>query len=267
MAQTVSNGKLRRIGSAKVEVAAYGSDTWYDLGLGKGIKFTENMVTSETFPDNGDSLGMVIDEQSATISMQVWEPDLAVFNIARGSIDNLTTTAASIVSGHTQSIASGAWAYNQFIVMDGQNGNGNAPTLDGTIPVVGSVDGTLTEVTDFDLVKVSGKWGIIVKDSTAVTTAAQVLTFKYSYTPAASYSLSTGGTDIPGWLKVRLTNVTSGKAMVINFYKCQNTKGFDLPFGADNKKGEPVGWAMEFKAVNDTTRDVKDRLYKITIEE
>jgi len=37
MAQTVSNGKRRIIGSAKVEVAVYGSDTWYDLGLGEGV--------------------------------------------------------------------------------------------------------------------------------------------------------------------------------------------------------------------------------------
>ena len=36
MAQTVSNGKRRILGSAKVEVATYGSATFYDLGLGEG---------------------------------------------------------------------------------------------------------------------------------------------------------------------------------------------------------------------------------------
>jgi len=267
MAQTTSNGKRRILGSVKVEVAAYGSDTFYDLGLGNGAGFTEEITATETFPDNGDSLGFVIENQKITVDFKVLEPDLSVLQIARGSIDTLTTTAASAVSGHLQSVASGAWAYNTFIEMDGQNGNGNAPTMDVTIPVVGSVDGTLVNATDYDLVKVNGKWGIIVKDSSTVTTAAQVLTLKYTYTPAASYSLSTGGADVPGWLKLRLTNVTSGKSMVMNIYKCQNTAGFQVAFQPDNQKSKANEWVLKFTGVNDTTRTVGDRLYKLTIED
>lgn len=267
MAQTVSNGKRRILGSVKVEVAAYGSNTFYDLGLGNGAGFSEDMTTNETFPDNGDSLGIVIDEQKITVDFKVLEPDLSVLQIARGGIDALTTTPATLVSGHTQSVNSGAWAYNTFIPFDGQNGNGNQPTMDSTHPVVASTDGDLTVVTDYDLVKVSGKWGIIVKDSTTVTTASQGLTFKYSYTPAASITLSTGGSEVPGWLALRLTNTTSGKAMVMNIYKVQNVKGFQVSFNADNKKSTPNEWVLQFVGVNDTTRAVTDRLYSLTIEE
>jgi hypothetical protein len=267
MSQTTSNGKRRILGSVKVEVAEYGSSTWYDLGLGEGAGFTENVKATETFPDNGASLGFVIDEQSIDVDFICWQPDLSVLKIARGGIDTLTTTAGSAVSGHTQAIASGAWAYNQFISFDGQNGDGTKPTMDVTHPVVGSVDSDLTEVTDFDLVKVSGKWGILVKDSTTVTTTAQVLTLKYSYTPAASYSLSTGGADVPGFLQLRLTNVTSGKNMILTSYKVQNTAGFQVKFNPDNNKSKPAGFVLKFHGVLDSTRTVGDQLYKLTIED
>jgi hypothetical protein len=266
MTQTVSNGKRRILGSAKVEVCTYGGSTWLDLGLGEGVALTENIKTSESIPDNGSSLGFVIDEQSCDVDFSVWEPDLSTLQIARGGVDNIVTTAGTLVSGHSQVISSGAWAYNGFIALDGQNSDGSKPTLDVTHPVVGSVDSDLAEAVDFDLVKSGSIWGILIKDSTTVTTLTQTITVKYSFTPASSLTLTTGGADVPGFLQLRLTNTTSGKTMVLLLYKVQNTAGFQVKFNPDNNKAKPAPWVLKFHGVCDTSRTVNDQLYALTIQ-
>ena len=264
MAQTVGNGKRRIMGSAKVEVAAYGSSTWYDLGYGEGVSWVEGFKTDEAIPDNSASLGIVVLDQFADIDFLVWQPDFEALTLARGSIDTYTAIPGDAVSGHTQAIASGAWAYNGFIEFDGQNSDGSAPTMDVTHPVVGSVDSDLAIAVDYDLVKVGGKWGIIITDSSAVTTLAQVITLKYSYTPTASVTFETGGESIPGFLKLRLTNTTSGKTNVVEFHKCQNNTGFSVKMNPDSGTAKPTPWALKFHSVNDATLPSKKQLYKIT---
>jgi len=270
MAQTVSNGKRRILGSAKVEVAAYGSDTWYDLGLGEGVGWTEGFKQEETIPDNGASLGIVILDQFADIDFIVWEPDLAVLKIARGNIDNTIVTAGTEVSGYEQVVASGGWSYNHFIEFTGQNATGTQPTLDVTHPVVAGTNGDLTQGTDFEVVQYGSKWGIIVKDSVTVTTLSQTITIKYTYTPAASVTLTTGGADVPGFLKLRLTNVTSGKTTTFTFHKAQNTTGFSVKMNADSGTAKPDGFVLKFHCVCDATRDSireLDQLYSWYKEE
>lgn len=266
MAQTVSNGKRRILGSAKVEVATYGSDTWYDLGLGEGAAWTESYKTEESIPDNGASLGMVILDQYADVDFLVWEPDLSVLQIARGGVDNLITTAGTQVSGYAQTIASGSWAYDTFVEFTGQNASGAKPTMDATHPCVAGTDGDLVEGTDFEVVKVSGKWGIVVRDSATVTKAAQNLVVTYTFTPAASLTLTTGGADEPGWLKVRLTNTTNAKEAVVLFYKVQNVTGFQVKMNADSGTAKPNAWSLKFHAVCDATRAAKDQLYSFKID-
>lgn len=270
MAQTVSNGKRRILGSAKVEVAAYGSDTWYDLGLGEGVGWTEGFKQEETIPDNGASLGIVILDQFADIDFIVWEPDLAVLKIARGNIDNTIVTAGTEVAGYSQVVASGGWAYNHFIEFTGQNATGTQPTLDETHPVVAGTNGDLTQGTDFEVVQYGSKWGIIVKDSVTVTTLSQTITIKYTYTPAAGVTLTTGGADVPGFLKLRLTNVTSGKTTTFTFHKAQNTTGFSVKMNADSGTAKPDGFVLKFHCVCDADRDSireLDQLYSWYKEE
>jgi hypothetical protein len=264
MSQTVGNSKRRVMGSAKVEIAAYGSDTWYDLGYGEGVSWVEGFKTDEAIPDNSASLGIVVLDQFADVDYILWQPDFEALALARGDMDTVTVIAGSLVSGYTQTVASGAWAYSGFIEFAGQNASGLVPTMDGSIPVVGSTDGTLTIDTDYELVKVSGRWGVMIKDSSAVTTLSQTITLKYSYTPVASVDFSTGGASIPGFLKLRLTNTTSAKTMVVNFYKAQNTTGFSLKMAADSGSAKPNGFVMKWHCVCDATRTAKDQLYKIS---
>jgi len=262
--QTVGNGKRRVLGSAKVEIAAYGSDTWYDLGYGEGVGWTEGFKTDEAIPDNSASLGIVILDQYADIDYSIWQPDFEALKLARGDMDTVTVIAGDAVSGHTQTVASGAWSYSGFIEFDGQNATGAAPTMDGTHPVVGSVDSDLAVDTDWELVKVGGKWGIMVKDSTTVTTATQSLTLKYSYTPAASVEFTSGGASVPGFLKLRLTNTTSGKTTVVEFHKAQNTTGFQLKMQSGTGSAKPNVWVMKWHSVLDPSKEAKKQLYKIT---
>jgi hypothetical protein len=264
MAQTTGNGKRRIMGSAKVEVATYGGSSWYDLGYGEGVSWVEGFKTDEAIPDNSASLGIVVLDQYADIDFMVWQPDFEALTLARGSIDTYTAIPGDLVSGHTQTVASGAWGYGTFIEFDGQNSDGSAPTMDGTHPVVGSVDSDLTVAVDYDLVKVGSKWGVVITDSATVTTIAQSLTLKYSYTPTASVTFETGGESIPGFLKLRLTNVTSGKTTVVEFHKVQNTTGFSVKMNADSGTAKPTPWALKFHSVNDGSLDTKKQLYKIT---
>lgn len=264
MAQTSGNGKRRIMGSAKVEVAAFGTETWYDLGYGEGVNWVEGFKTDEAIPDNSASLGIVILDQFADIDFACWQPDFEALTLARGSVDTYTAIPGSAVSGHTQTIASGAWGYSGFIQFEGQNSDGTAPTMDVTHPVVGSTDSDLTVDTDWELVKVSGKWGILIKDSTAVTTLSQSITLKYSYTPAASITFETGGESIPGFLKLRLTNVTSGKSTVVEFHKVQNTTGFSVKMNSDSGTAKPTPWVLKFHAVNNADLASKKQLYKIS---
>lgn len=264
MAQTVGNGKRRIMGSAKVEVATFGGSSWYDLGMGEGVAWTEGFKTDEAIPDNSASLGIVILDQYADIDFQCWQPDFEALALARGSIDTYTAVPGDAVSGHSQVIASGAWAYNEFIEFDGQNSDGSKPTMDVTHPVVGSVDSDLAIAVDYDLVKVGGKWGVIITDSTTVTTLTQTITLKYSYTPTASVTFETGGESIPGFLKLRLTNTTSGKTTVVEFHKVQNMAGFSVKMNSDSGTAKPTPWVLKFHAVNNADLASKKQLYKIT---
>jgi hypothetical protein len=94
--------------------------------------------------------------------------------------------------------------------------------MDSTHPALASTDGDLTEGTDFDIVKSGGVWGAVIYDSVAVTTLAQFITFKYSATPAASFTLTTGGADEIGFIKLRMSNRNAaGKLFRVEHYRCQ----------------------------------------------
>lgn len=267
MAQTATKGIRRILGSCKVEIADIGSDTFYDLGPGEGVAVSEEYKTDEYIPDNSQTYGEVLLDQIDTVDFAAVEPDFTLLQKARGNIDTLTVNEASLVSGHTQTIASGAWTYSQFIAFDLQNAAGTKPTMDATHPCVAATNSDLVEGTDFDVIKVGSNWGAVVYDSATVTTTTQALVFKYSATPIASYDLSTGGADEIGFCQLKLTNTNAaGKKLIFRYYRVQCTKGFQLKFGKDKETVQPVTWVLQFKCVRDETRASKDQLRKISFE-
>lgn len=267
MAQTTSKGIRRILGSVKVEIADLGSSDWQDLGPGEGAGMTEEYTTDEYIPDNAATYGEVLLDQIDTVDFAAIEPDFTILQKARGNIDTLTVVEGSIVSGHAQTVASGGWKYNVFIPFNLQNADGTKPTMDITHPCLAGTDGDLTEGTDFYIIKTGGLWGAVVIDSTNVTTESQLLTFKYSATPAAAYEMSTGGANEIGFIQLRLTNSdANGKLLWVHYYRAQCIKGFQLKFGKDKETVQPLTWVLQFKAVRDETRTAKDQLRKIHYE-
>lgn len=267
MAQTTTKGIRRVIGSCDIELADLGSNSWGSMGPGEGAGMTEEFKTDEYIPDNAASYGTVLMDQIDTIDFMATEPDMALLQKARGNIDNLTVIAGTLVSGYTQILASGQWAYETFIPFLLQNANGAVPTMDTTHPCLAGTDGDLVAGTDFHIVKVNGVWGAIVHDSVTVTTASQLLTFKYSATPAAAYEMTTGGADEIGFIQLRMTNRNAaGKILRVTYYRVQCVKGFQLKFEGEKKSAKPLMWVLQFKAYRDETRALKDQLRKIYFE-
>lgn len=120
--------------------------------------------------------------------------DLETIEKLGGGIYNYTSTAATIVSGAEQVVASGAWGYNDFIKITNQNGDLSAITINS---VTGGTNGALVAGTDyFAGTNSNGESGIFVIDSTTVTTEAQTITINYDYTPVAKKKITAGDSSL-----------------------------------------------------------------------
>lgn len=116
--------------------------------------------------------------------LEIMSRDL--INLLLGGTPN--DVAGSIVNNFSQVVASGSWLYNNFIELTHQNGDGTLPNIDS---VTGATDGALTLNDDYIVVKnAQGKWGIVIIDSTTVTTQAQNVTIQYDYTPNAAEEIT-----------------------------------------------------------------------------
>ncbi|HWQ65024.1 MAG TPA: hypothetical protein VN429_11450 [Methanospirillum sp.] len=267
MAQDVTKGIRRVIGSVKVEVAPINTSNWVSLGPGEGAGLTEDLKTDEYIPDNAATYGLVLLDQIDTIDFAAAEPDFSAFGIARGGIDIITQIPGTLVSGNVQTINSGVWSFNQFVPFTLQNATGAKPTLDTTHPCLAGSDGDLVENTDFVIVKNGGVWGIVVIDSTKVTTESQNLSVKYSATPASAIKMTTGGVSEIGFIRLRLTNTDPVKKhIVVEYYRAQLSKGFQLKFDSEKKTSKPNMWVFQFKGYRDESRDTGDQLRAITFE-
>lgn len=125
-------------------------------------------------------------DRTASISLELLE------NSNRDNLKLLfgwtsTDVAWTLVSGATQVVASWSWAYNKFIKVENQNGDGSALTINS---VTGATDGALVADTDYYVGQnADGDYGIFIIDSVTVTTTAQDVTIDYDYTPNASEDL------------------------------------------------------------------------------
>jgi hypothetical protein len=183
----------------------------------------------------------------------------------RGGIDQYQTVAAAKVSGVVQTVASGDWAYNKFIKIGNQNGDGSAITVNS---VAAGTDGALVANTDYYVGQNDeGQYGIYIIDSAKVTTVNQSLTINYDYTPAASKTLTTGGLTEINPNVVRLTNTNAeGKKFEVTIFKASNTTGINLKLPSDD--ADDV-WAtpVTLEGVCDAARLAGAQLLKIVDEQ
>lgn len=262
MAQTsVKESKTIRFGSGKLEVGDNDS-ALVDLGAMRGISFTEEFDKISIMSDNAGEIAAGIRNHKAAVAGDLIELNLVNLNNIRGGIDNYTTITAAPVSGHSQVVASGAWVYDGFIELDNQNGDLGKIT---PTSVTGSTNGALAINTDYFITKNpgTGKWGVVVMDSTKLTTEAQVITIVYDYTPAEAKKLTSGGKLTINPKVVRITNTdAAGKEFRITVYKATNAQGITLELQSDDAE-DPNVIPIKLEGTPDVSRSVGDQLFEI----
>ena len=262
MAQTsVQDSTTIRFGSGKLEVGdAVGS--LVNLGAMRAVKFTEEFDKISIMSDNAGEIFSGIRNHRASVEGELMELNLVNLNSIRGGIDTYSTTSGDQVVGHSYVVASGAWKYDKFIAFDHQMHDLSKIT---PTSVTAGTDNVLTENTDFFIAQdaSTGKWGIVVIDSAKLTTEAQTITIVYTYTPAATKVLKSGGKLTISPKVVRITNTNAaGKTFVITVYKASNAQGITLELVSDDSE-DPNVIPIKLDGVLDVTRTAGDQLFEI----
>lgn len=266
MAQTsVQTASTIRFGSGKLEVGDSVADL-VNLGAMRSVKFTEPFDKISIMSDNAGEIYAGIRNHKAIVEGELMEINLTNLNNLRGGIDSYTPTAGIEVSGHSEVIASGDWAYDNPIILPHQHA-----TLAKITPtsVTGGTNGLLVLDTDYFIVQDPGtdKWGIVIKDSDTVNTLSQTITIVYTYTPAASKTLTSGGKLTISPKVVRITNTdANNKVFRITLYKASNAQGITLELVSDDSE-DPNVVPIKLEGVLDVTRTAGDQLFEIYDEQ
>jgi hypothetical protein len=262
--QPVVSVKTIRAGSVKVEVGdTIGS--LVSLGTGNAAKWSEKKTTQDLISDNGGWIKTFLKEQTCEVEFTMLEIDLNILQQARGGIDEYSTIAGTLITGYSQSIASGAWSYNKFIKFSNQNGAG---TIITPTSVTGSTNGLLVADTDYYIGQnTAGEYGIYIIDSATVTTESQIITIIYNYTPNAAVVMTSGGNVTVNSKIVRLTNTDeNGKIFRITIYKAINSEGLSIDFPTDDE-GKAWENTIKFTGYKDAVRTIGDQLFEIYDEQ
>jgi hypothetical protein len=175
------------------EVSTDGGSVFNNYGaFAGGITFTHNYDKEQTELGNRSKTCSNIKNQTFAVApTPLATNNLEQLSALGGGIYNYTATAGTPVAGATQVTASGDWAFDVPIVLNGQNASGLVPTINS---VTGSVDGPLVDGTDYIMAKVSGGWAVIVFNNGK--TLAQSITTDYDYTPASGKTITAGSSSI-----------------------------------------------------------------------
>ncbi len=209
----VLNQKSVVVGSAAIQYTTDNFASFTGLGAADTIVMTETITPLDGEPGNAVKPRRVdgVASQTVATTFNMWEYDLDKIAALRGGIDSVVDTAGTPVTGHSQVIASGGWAYDVPVELEGQNATGLAPTITS---ITGSTDGALTVRTDYVLQKDASTkiWSVVFTDSTTITTLSQTMTVLYDYTPSVKKEVFTGGFTAASRVGIRLTNRTVDKA-------------------------------------------------------
>jgi hypothetical protein len=223
-----------RFGSAILYIGASFSGLT-NVGAIRELVFNHKGETLEIPFDNTASMKFFKKGDKGSFTFQLGEIDLSVIAQLEDGLIDLDTTAASLVSGATQVIASGALADKQFIAFEHQNGDGTAPTI---VSVVGATNGALTAAADdFELVlNDDGRYGLVfnVTEGAALTTMAQVITITYDYTPNASKTITFNDFGQKTEYVARIVNTNAdGLVLRIDLTAVTNITPLSFPFQSD----------------------------------
>jgi len=236
---------------------------WVDLGVTKDagtLEFTYDAIKvtgSQAEPVQNYAKNMVM---NATMSL--YQQELSNINRLMAGVTNYSSTAATPVNVVDENVAVG-WARETFIPFANQSYNGTVPTgITVENPTVALVNDT-----DYIIMQSNGKWGIMVLDTRGTLSSALNLT--YTYTPAASRTLTAGASSInvaPRQLRIRkLLDASANKYWTVYIYAAVNTNGlsFSLPRYDED---EPSALEVQMSGQLDTSRTSMDQLFSIVDE-
>ena len=184
--------------------------------------------------DNTESIEFFKNGLDASFTFDLAELDFTTLQKMEDGWANLSTTPGVLVPGALQTVLSGAWLEKQFLLVENQNGDGSALTVNS---VTGSVDGLLVAGDDYEVTQDGqGQYGVTLFLSGAtLTTEVQDLTFDYDYTPNASKNLTFNDFGLKIKKVARLTNTDSnGNTLVIRLTGVTNIAPLTMPFVADD---------------------------------
>ena len=241
---------------ALVDVGAIDGDVSVKLAI---TKFKKESANAGVIKD-------MVTKMLAEISFTMLEVYLDNIATLSGGLASVVNTAGTLVSGASQVVASGGWAYKKFIKIEHQNGDGGAITVNS---VTGSVDGLLVEDTDYYVGQNSqGQYGVYVLDSVTVTTTSQSLTIDYDYTPNANKTLKCGTSSVELTPKiVRFTHTDeNSKKFELTIWSATMSDGFSIVFPAGTSE-DMMNVPIVLEGECDTDRTDGEQLFTLIDEQ
>jgi hypothetical protein len=238
------------------------------LGVLKGDASIE--ITYDKVKVQGSKAETLVDfikNMVANATFEMYQLNLTNIQKLLDGAATVSHVDGTMVEDHDQTIASGAYEFNEFIECEYQNADGTVPQIDATgVPTLsGATDGALTEGDDFFITKNgAGKWGIIiVEDGTTVTTMDQVFTLSYDYTPAESYSLKMGASSEELTAKiVEFSKTIDAKVFRARLWSVTNENGLTLAF-PDSAGDEPASIPITLTGGLDTDKASGEQLIEV----
>lgn len=261
-------------GSCKLEISSDSGVTWTNLGLARGVSFTEEPTITEIQSDNGPDIANYVSDHKATISWNALEFYIPSLDLIRGDIDTISVTSASATT-RTDTFESSEWSYNQNILLVSQGDSTTLPAI-SLVKTRNSTGGFTTLTTSGkDYVKTlnqSNQRGVIVLSTdfggNALDTEDLLIT--YGYGAIQARKLTSGGlsTITPRWFKLTNKQIVSGSAKyrTITFYSVSLASGLSMAFKSCKEADPVLEMPFTITAKLDTTRTAGDQLFMIEDE-
>lgn len=179
-----------------LEISTDDEASWHNIGvLAAGAVVTYNYDKIETESGNkGKICSRAKNETVALAPSALWSWDLQNISRFSGGLFNYTAIAGTPVAGATQTATSGTWNYNKFILLENQNYDGSAITVNS---VTGGTDGLLVVDTDYYVGQnAKGEYGVFIIDSVTVTTESQDMVINFDYTPSTGKKITAGTSSV-----------------------------------------------------------------------
>ncbi|MDR1420628.1 MAG: hypothetical protein LBI86_09660 [Treponema sp.] len=174
-----------------------------DLGLARGVTITPSSSKIEIQADNGTVPIKGQTNQKVAVAFSLLERHLPILGkIMEGIVTVSAVPGAS--ASFTDTYAAGVPQLGKLIPFSAFNHDGSAPS--GVVFTQGSGGGTVTleEDDDYTIVEYAGAYFFRLADGSY--DGAKALKVVYEVTPAASYTMSRGGSGLAPNLAMKLTN-------------------------------------------------------------